>query len=55
MAVHPTFQASIARLREWGVTVVFGPDVVPLPPAGAEDAGVDTVPWHLGLKALPRP
>jgi hypothetical protein len=55
MAAHPSFHESIARLRGWGVTVLFGPDVVPLPPAGAEDPGFDTVPWHLGLQALPRP
>jgi len=55
MAAHPTFQASVTRLRSWGVTVLFGPDVVPLPAADAADPGLDDIPWHLSLAGLPRP
>ena len=39
MAAHPAFRASLARLRDWGVTVLFGDDVMPLPRAGHRRAG----------------
>lgn len=55
MAAHPTFVESVARLRSWGITVVHGPDVAALPAPGDEDPGVETVPWHLALAALPHP
>ena len=55
MAAHPAFQESVARLRTWGVTVLFGPDVMALPAAGATDPGLDAIPWHLSLQCLPRP
>ncbi len=55
MAAHPAFQEAVTRLRGWGVTVLFGPDVVPLPAADAVDAGLDEIPWHLSLARLPRP
>ena len=55
MAGNPAFAEAIARLRGWGVTVLFGDDVLPLPPPGEGDAVADSIPWHLVLKALPRP
>jgi phosphopantothenoylcysteine synthetase/decarboxylase len=55
MAAHPAFIEAIAKLRGWGVTVLFGDDVFRLPPAGEGDLVADSVPWHLILKALPRP
>jgi phosphopantothenoylcysteine synthetase/decarboxylase len=55
MAAHPAFGEAIARLRAWGVTVLFGDDVMRLPPPGDGDIVIDAIPWHLILKALPRP
>jgi phosphopantothenoylcysteine synthetase/decarboxylase len=55
MAAHPAFIEAIAKLRGWGVTVLFGDDVMRLPPPGEGDFVAESVPWHLILKALPRP
>ncbi|MET7969154.1 flavoprotein [Micromonospora sp. NPDC005305] len=58
MAAHPAFRASLARLRDWGVRVVFGDHVVPLHPPGTGERHLDTFPWEAGLAALraaPRP
>jgi phosphopantothenoylcysteine synthetase/decarboxylase len=55
MAAHPAFLESISRLRTWGVTVLFGPDVMTLPAADSADADPPEIPWHLSLACLPRP
>ncbi|OKI77700.1 flavoprotein [Micromonospora sp. CB01531] len=58
MAAHPAFRASLDRLREWGVRMVFGDHVVPLHPPGTGERHVDAFPWEVGLAALrgtPRP
>jgi phosphopantothenoylcysteine synthetase/decarboxylase len=55
MAAHPAFVEAIAKLRAWGVTVLYGDDVLPLHPPGTGDTLVDTIPWPLVLKALPAP
>lgn len=52
MAAHPAFQASLARLREWGVAVVFDEHVVPLHPPGSGERHADAFPWEVGLAAL---
>ncbi|MCI4061962.1 flavoprotein [Micromonospora sp. R77] len=52
MAAHPVFRASLARLREWGVAVVFGDHVVPLHPPGTGERHLDAFPWSAGLAAL---
>jgi len=52
MAAHPSFGESIARLRGWGVTVLFGEGVVSLPSPGTGDQHVDEFPWGLALEAL---
>ncbi|MFU8873046.1 flavoprotein [Micromonospora sp. SL4-19] len=52
MAAHPAFRAGLARLREWGVHVVFGDHVVPLHPPGTGERYLDAFPWAVGLKAL---
>jgi phosphopantothenoylcysteine synthetase/decarboxylase len=52
MATHPAFRESLARLRGWDVTVLFGDDVLPPHPPGTGDRYVDQFPWHLGLDAL---
>jgi phosphopantothenoylcysteine synthetase/decarboxylase len=49
LARHPVFQASVARLRDWGVRVILDPSR--LPGAGDEDAAV--FPWPELHAALP--
>ncbi|MGA8112401.1 MAG: flavoprotein [Actinocatenispora sp.] len=51
---HPVFQANLVRLRSWGVRVVFGEDVCPLPEPGGAEAAVDSFPWRLALDSVPR-
>jgi phosphopantothenoylcysteine synthetase/decarboxylase len=55
MAAHPVFAESIGRLRAWGVTVLYGDDVVKLHPPGAHEIPPEPFPWHLALDALPHP
>jgi hypothetical protein len=54
MAAHPVFQDSITRLRGWGVTVLYGTEVVSLPSADT-DPDLDAIPWYLTLRSLPPP
>jgi hypothetical protein len=49
LARHPVFQASVARLRDWGVRVILDPSS--LPGAGDKDAAV--FPWPELRAALP--
>ncbi|MDT4986899.1 MAG: hypothetical protein QOI74_993 [Micromonosporaceae bacterium] len=53
MAAHPMFAQSIARLRAWGVTVLYGDDVIKLHPPGTGDSRLEAFPWHLTVDALP--
>jgi phosphopantothenoylcysteine synthetase/decarboxylase len=55
MAAHPAFGESIGRLRSWGVTVLYGDDVVRLHPPGEGGSAIDGFPWHLAIAALPQP
>jgi hypothetical protein len=55
MAAFPPFLEAVERLRGWGVTVLFGPDVVRLHPPGMGDAGLHEIPWHLLLEPLKPP
>jgi Flavoprotein len=52
MAAHPAFRTGMANLREWGVTVLFGDDVMPLHPPGTGEEHLDEFPWWLALDAL---
>jgi phosphopantothenoylcysteine synthetase/decarboxylase len=52
MGSHPAFLAAIDRLRGWGVTVLFGEDVLKMHPVGTGDEHLDDIPWHLALRAL---
>jgi phosphopantothenoylcysteine synthetase/decarboxylase len=52
MAAHPAFVRNVELLREWGVVVLFGPEVVTPHPPGTGDEHVDDFPWHLTLTAL---
>ena len=51
MAAHPAFKAGLEKLREWGVTVLFGADV-PLHPPGTGGDYAHAFPWGLALAAL---
>ena len=51
-AAHPAFEENIAKLRSWGVTVLYGPDVYPLHQPGEGGHLIDRFPWHLTLDAL---
>jgi phosphopantothenoylcysteine synthetase/decarboxylase len=53
MAAHPAFVESIGKLRKWGVTVLFGDDVLPLHPPGTGEGLVDGFPWDAVMAALP--
>jgi phosphopantothenoylcysteine synthetase/decarboxylase len=53
MAAHPAFGENLDRLRSWGVTVLYGDDVVKLHPPGTGDSFIDGFPWHLAVAALP--
>jgi phosphopantothenoylcysteine synthetase/decarboxylase len=52
MANHPAFVSSVATLRRWGITVLFGDDVVKLHPPGTSELHLDDFPWHLAVEAL---
>jgi hypothetical protein len=45
-AAHPAFIDSIARLRSWGVTALFGPDVYPLHEPGTGSRYLHLFPWE---------
>jgi phosphopantothenoylcysteine synthetase/decarboxylase len=54
MAGHPAFRESIDRLRSWGVSVLYGDDVVALHPPGTGDRYLDEFPWAMALDELER-
>ncbi|MEV6928058.1 flavoprotein [Dactylosporangium sp. NPDC051485] len=51
MAAHPAFGESIEKLRGWGVTVLYGDDVLELHPPGVGETRSE-FPWHLPLDVL---
>ncbi|MET8310539.1 flavoprotein [Micromonospora sp. NPDC005173] len=52
MAAHPAFRAGIARLAEWGVTVLFVDHVVALHPPGTGEQHLHAFPWSMPLTTL---
>ena len=52
MAAHPAFRTGVARLREWGVTVLFGDQFFPLHPPGAGERHQQEFPWGRPLAAV---
>jgi len=52
MGSHPAFVEAMERLRGWGITVLFGDDVLPMHPPGEGVQLLDIFPWHLALDAL---
>jgi hypothetical protein len=55
MAAHPAFRESLRRLRGWGVRVLFGDDVLALPPPGGGARRAGEFPWQLALAAIGPP
>jgi phosphopantothenoylcysteine synthetase/decarboxylase len=51
-AAHPAFTENIARLRSWGVTILFDPDAQPLHQPGAETSSAHLFPWLKAIDAL---
>jgi phosphopantothenoylcysteine decarboxylase len=52
MALHPTLHESMAKLRDWGVQVLYGDDVVRLGGPGQNDRYRSQFPWRRALQAL---
>ncbi len=53
-AAHPVFEQNIGRLRSWGVTVLYGPEVYALQEPGMGMQVRHTFPWELVVEALER-
>jgi phosphopantothenoylcysteine synthetase/decarboxylase len=54
MAAHPAFPEAIARLRSWGVAVLWGDDVLgPFKP-GTGECYLDEIPWELVMATANR-
>jgi Flavoprotein len=51
-AAHPAFEENIGKLRSWGVSVLYGPDVYPLHPPGTGEQHLDAFPWNLSLEPV---
>ena len=45
LAKHPAFQESIARLRTWGVRLIFDPERYPLPMPNMGPPAAGLFPW----------
>jgi hypothetical protein len=46
LAKHPVFVESVARLRSWGVAVLFDPEVYPLPIPYMGPEAAELFPWE---------
>ena len=46
LAKHPAFQESIARLRAWGVRLIFDPERYPLPTPNMGPPAAKLFPWE---------
>src|SRR5262249_3151636 len=45
LAMHPAFLEAVARLRSWGMTVLFDPEVYPLPTPNMGPPAAGLFPW----------
>ncbi|MGN9911122.1 flavoprotein [Phytohabitans sp. LJ34] len=52
LARHPAFRASVRSLREWGVTLIFDPEVYPLPTPDMGPSAAELFPWDALLAHL---
>jgi phosphopantothenoylcysteine synthetase/decarboxylase len=51
-AAHPAFTENVGKLRSWGVTVLFGPDVYPLHDPGTGSRYLHLFPWAAAIEAI---
>lgn len=52
-AAHPAFQQNIEKLQAWGVTVLWGDDIIsPFAPRGGGADRVAEFPWTRALEAV---
>ena len=51
-AAHPAFAENVAKLRSWGVTVLFDPDPSVLPDPGAPESQLQPFSWQQAIEAL---
>ena len=55
MALHPSLHESLAKLRDWGVHVLYGEDVCRLGAPGQTDRFRGQFPWRRALQAVSNP
>jgi phosphopantothenoylcysteine decarboxylase len=55
MALHPALHESLARLKDWGVHVLYGEDVCRLGNPGQTDRFRSQFPWRRALQAVTNP
>ena len=53
-AAHPAFTENISKLRSWGVTVLFGPDVYRLHEPRTGSRYLHLFPWAVTVQAIDR-
>lgn len=46
LAKHPAFLESVTRLRSWGVTILFDPEVYPLSAPNIGPSAAELFPWE---------
>ena len=51
-AAHPAFAENVAKLRSWGVAVLFDPDPSVRPEPGAPESQQQPFPWQQVIEAL---
>jgi len=51
-AAHPAFSENLAKLASWGVHVLYGENVFPMPEPGTGSEHTERFPWELTLVAL---
>jgi phosphopantothenoylcysteine synthetase/decarboxylase len=55
MAMHPALHESLAKLRDWGVHVLYGDEVYRLGGPGQTDRFRSQFPWRRALQAISGP
>jgi hypothetical protein len=55
MALHPALHESLAKLRDWGVHVLYGDDVCRLGGPGQTHLYRQQFPWRRALQAVTNP
>jgi phosphopantothenoylcysteine synthetase/decarboxylase len=55
MALHPALHESLAKLRDWGVHVLYGDEVYRLGGPGQNDRFRNQFPWRRALQAVSGP